>query len=114
MRVQWSWRCSEHAIQNTEEMRRAAKIDSNQTQIVKALRAIGATVLPMHTLGSGAPDILVGYRGENFALEIKDGEKAPSARKLTPDEEKWHREWQGHVTTVYDVVDALMAIGATK
>ena len=91
-------------------MRRAAKVDNNQTEIVAALRKIGATVQPLHAVGQGCPDILVGWRGMNTILEIKDGKKPPSARKLTEDQEKWHAAWRGQVTVVETVEQAIEAV----
>ncbi len=36
------------------------KVDTNQADIVAALRAAGASVADMHELGHGYPDLLVG------------------------------------------------------
>ncbi|WP_186425079.1 hypothetical protein [Cupriavidus metallidurans] len=91
-------------------MRRAAKVDANQTEIVAALRKIGATVQPLHAVGQGCPDLLVGWRGMTSLLEVKDGKKPPSARKLTEDQEKWHAEWRGQVAVVETVEQAIAAI----
>ena len=93
-------------------VRRAAKVDRNQAQITTALRDVGATVQPIHTIGNGVPDLLVGYRGVNFLLEIKDGTLSPSRRVLTQDEAQWHLTWRGAVTVVNDENEALRAIGA--
>ena len=68
-------------------MRRAAKVDVNQPEIVAALRKIGAAVLITSQL-KNAFDILVGYQGRLYIMEIKDGAKPPSARKLTEGELK--------------------------
>ena len=73
---------------------RAARVDSNQKEIVKALRKAGATVLHTHQL-KNCFDILVGYNGINYIVEIKDGNKPPSQRKLTTGEEKFRDEWEG-------------------
>lgn len=75
-------------------MRRAAKVDRNQNDIVKALRKIGCCVLITSQL-KDAFDILVGYRSKLFIMEIKDGTLAPSKRKLTPGEEKCMRCFEG-------------------
>jgi hypothetical protein len=91
-------------------MKFAARIDSNQPAIVEALRKLGATVLHLHTIGKGAPDIAVGYQGKNALIEIKDGAKPPSARKLTPDEEKFHAEWRGQVAVIESVDEAIAFI----
>ena len=75
-------------------MHRAAKVDANQTAITDALRKMGATVLHTHQLGRGAPDLAIGWHGVNLFLEIKDGNKPPSKRKLTPDEQEWRDNWR--------------------
>jgi Holliday junction resolvase len=96
-------------------MRRAAKIDANHREIVDALRQIGATVQSLAAVGAGVPDLLVGFRGMTHLLEVKDGSKPPSARKLTIDQIRWHGEWCGSdVYIVTCVDDALKAIGITE
>ena len=90
----------------------ARRVDTNQSTITAALRQVGASVQPIHTLGKGVPDLLVGYRGVNHVLEIKDGAKPPSAQKLTSDEAHWHATWRGRVIVVRSVDEALAAIGA--
>ena len=71
-----------------------SRVDSNQKFIVDGLRNFGATVLHTHTL-KNAFDILVGYEGKDFKMEIKDGKKPPSQRKLTKGEQKFKDEWLG-------------------
>ena len=95
-------------------MRRAAKVDANQPDIVAALRRMGATVQPLHSVGQGCPDLLAGWKGINLLIEVKDGNKPPSARKLTSDQEQWHRDWRGSVyvvETVGQAIALLMALG---
>jgi Holliday junction resolvase len=55
-------------------MRRAAKVDLMQKQIVKELRDFGAAVLHTHML-KNAFDILVGYEGRLYMVEIKNNSK---------------------------------------
>jgi hypothetical protein len=98
-------------------MRRAAKIDDNQPDIVKALRAQGCDVLSLAAIGNGCPDLLVSrpyYPHHYYLLEVKDGAKPPSARKLTPDQEKFHREWKGQIHIVTSVEEALNAVGIVR
>lgn len=92
-------------------MRRAAKTDANQAEIVADLRAVGATVQPLHAVGGGCPDIAVGFRDRTYFIEIKDGSKPPSARKLTPDQAEWHASWRGHVAVAESSEQALSIIG---
>lgn len=88
----------------------AKRIDANQPSIVRSLREIGATVQSLASVGSGCPDLLVGYRGKNHVFEIKDWKQPPSKRKLTPDEKKWHQSWQGQVHVVETFDEALKII----
>jgi hypothetical protein len=90
---------------------RAKKVDLNQMEIVATLRKIGATVQSLATVGNGCPDLLVGFQGINYLMEVKDGDKVPSAQKLTPDQVKWHIEWCGEVHIVRSVDDAFQILG---
>lgn len=85
--------------------------DRNQAEIVEALRYAGATVESLHRVGAGVPDLLVGFRGRNYLLEIKDGKKVPSAQKLTEDQVYFHATWRGQVAVVRSVPDAFATIG---
>lgn len=80
-------------------MLRKARVDGNQKEIVKQLRAIGATVLHTHQL-KNCFDILVGWKGHNYAFEIKDSAKPKSARHLTEGEQKFFDLWRGQVDKV--------------
>lgn len=92
-------------------MRRAARVDDNQREIVDALRRVGCSVWSLAGVGKGFPDLAVGFRGRNLFLEVKDGSKPPCKRKLTPDEEAFHASWRGHVAVVESVEDALKIVG---
>ena len=92
-------------------MRRASKIDRNQPEIVDALRRAGASVQPLHSVGQGCPDLAVGFRGQTYLIETKDGSLPPSRRKLTPAQTEWHAAWRGHVAVAKNISEALDAIG---
>ena len=93
-------------------MRRAGRIDANQGVIVAALRGVGASVAITSGAGDGLPDLIVGFRGETYLLEVKDSEKVPSAKRLTPAEQHFVDNWRGRpVVIVETVADALRAIG---
>ena len=83
------------------------RVDSNQVQIVAALRKVGATVQHLHTIGRGCPDILVGFRGTNYLMELK---ATPVGYKLTDDEKKWHRDWRGNVVIVTSIDEAVNCV----
>lgn len=93
-------------------MRRAAKVDDNQPEIVQALRKLGCSVQLLHAVGAGCPDLLVGWQGNSFLIEVKDGNKPPSARKKTDAQVIWHDAWRGSpVAVVCNIREALEAIG---
>jgi len=91
---------------------KAAKVDDNQRAVVAALRGVGATVMHLHRVGMGCPDLCVGWRGVNYLIEVKDGDKPPSAQKLTPMQREWHDGWKGRAVVVNSPEAALAAIGA--
>jgi len=74
---------------------------------VAALRAAGCTVEVLSDVGRGVPDLLVGIRGRNLLVEVKDGSLPPSRRRLTDDELAWHARWRGAVVVVHDVHEAI-------
>jgi hypothetical protein len=83
--------------------RYAKRRDPNEPEIVRALRDIGATVKRLDDI-----DLLVGWRGRNFLLEVKDLKGA-----LKPSQEEMVRTWRGQYEIVRSVDEALRAIGAT-
>lgn len=92
-------------------MRRAAKIDRNQPEIVAALERVGCQVLHLHRVGGGCPDLLVKTRGGRLLLlEIKDGAKPTGKRQLNLEQKRFHSEWEPCCRVVESVDDALRAV----
>lgn len=92
---------------------RAKRRDPNEAAIVAALRKAGATVTPLHV----PVDLLVGYRGKNYLLEVKrppgkSGGTSESGQRLNPNQRKFFDEWAGQVRVVTSASEALLAIGA--
>lgn len=85
-------------------MRYAARVDANQQAIVKALRDAGAFVWII-----GLPvDLLVGFEGQTFLVEVKDGFK----KRLTKLQEDFFASWcGGGLYRIESPVDALRMIG---
>lgn len=90
-------------------MRRAAKIDANQAEIVAALRAVGCSVQTLAAVGAGVPDLLVGVSGVNLLMEVKT-----ASGKLTKDQIPWHEQWRGQVAIVRTVDEALALVAAVR
>ncbi len=85
--------------------------DANASAIIKALKACGASVVDLHAVGAGVPDVLVGYQGQSVLMEIKAREKATNAG-VRERQEAFLRDWRGgRVVTVRSEIEALAAIG---
>lgn len=81
-------------------MRRAANVDRNHAEIVAAFRLFGCSVQSLAAVGAGVPDLLVGFRGNNLLIEVKNGEQPKNKRKLRPTQVRWHDAWLGQVFIV--------------
>jgi hypothetical protein len=86
-------------------MRRAARVDANQEQIVSALRAAGAYVWII-----GLPvDLLVGYNNHTFLVEIKTDSK----KRLTALQADFFENWIGGTLCRIDSPEAALRMIAT-
>lgn len=70
-------------------------------------RIPGVSVRSIHTIGQGIGDLILGYKGKNYLIEVKDGSKSASRKKLTPDEERFHKEWTGQICIVENIDDII-------
>lgn len=93
------------------EMRYAVhRKDANQQIIVNGLLRVGAKVCVLG--GKNIPDLLVGYRQTLTLLELKDGNRKPSERRLRPGQQRFADEWQGYpVFKVESLADAFRCLG---
>jgi len=80
------------------------RLDANHREIQSALERVGATVD-----GKAPLDLLVGFRGRNYLLEVKTarGQVRASQRAFLT-------AWKGHAVVVRTVDEALRAVGALK
>lgn len=92
--------------------RYAKRTDENHSAVVAEIRAAlpEATVCDLSGSGRGVPDLLVGYAGRNYLIEIKDGTKIPSQRELTDAQKDFHASWQGQVAIATTAAGAVAAI----
>jgi hypothetical protein len=87
-------------------MRRAARRDASEPAIIEVLTQAGALVQRLSL--PGCPDLLVMRHGRLWLVEIKDGAKVPSRRKLTPVQALWHHTWaDAPIVILRSVEDAL-------
>lgn len=90
--------------------------DDNEREIIDALECAGCYVQQLD--GTGLPDLLVGFRGETYLLEVKaEHQKSGKGRKRTesglrPSQETWFALWTGKpVTIATTAAEALKAVG---
>ena len=86
----------------------ANRADLNQNEIVRALRAIGASVFITNQVGAGFPDIVVGWFGKNYLFEIKNAE---TRGRLTTDQLDFHVTWKGSVNVIRTLQEAFAVLG---
>jgi Holliday junction resolvase len=96
-------------------VRRAAKVDRNHREVARALERCGAWVVDCAGVGNGFPDLLIVHRGKLALVEVKDGAKSPSRRRLTPAQVTFHAQAKANgvpVHVVESVDDALALVAA--
>lgn len=83
----------------------AKRTDSNQAEIVRALRDYGASVYDTHMVGHGFADLVIGFAGKTFLFEVKtkDG-------RITPDELIFSSNWRGNYYIVRSVDEAIQIL----
>lgn len=90
---------------------RAKKTDQNQKSIVKTLRMYGLSVFDLSAVGKGICDLIVGFRGKNYLIEIKNPERK---WKHTAEQEKFIRTWKGQRYTAETAEEILKYLGLLK
>jgi hypothetical protein len=84
-------------------VRRAAKTDSNQAAIVKALKSIGVSVVYIKK----PVDLLICHKGETALMEVKN----PDGKdQLTRDQIEFLARWPGKVHVVRTVDEAIREV----
>ena len=89
---------------------------------MRAFTRSGATVVELHNIGSGVPDLLVGYAGRDQLVEIKLPRKVLRNGKVSPRsslssrQRGWHHTWRGAFPVVVrseedcdELLDAMLA-----
>ena len=86
-------------------MRRAARIDDNQPEIIRALKAIGCSV---EIIGKPV-DLLIHFRGETALMECKatDG-------RLTKDQVEFLARWPGKIIIARSAEEAVALVVGPK
>lgn len=82
-------------------MRRAARTDNNQHELVEALKKVGAKCYYIKE----PVDLVVGFRGRSILLEVKRPGKT-----MTEAQKAFCTTWPGEVHVVYSVEEAISAV----
>ena len=89
---------------------RARRKDTNQSEIERAFRKMGCSFWDTSALGGGFPDGVAGLGGISLPIEIKDGSKVPSKRKLTPAQIEFRDNWKGGMRVVENLTDVEITV----
>lgn len=88
-------------------VRRAARKDANHEEIAEVFKTFGFSVADTSQLGNGFPDMVVGWLSANLLVEVKDGSKPLSRRRLSEEEQAFHDRWLGPILVVETETQAL-------
>lgn len=89
----------------------AHRRDDNHREIADALEAAGWFVLDTSQAGNGCPDLFAAKGGVLVPIEVKDGAKKPSLRKLSEKEQKVHAAFAAKGVTVAVIETVEQAVG---
>jgi len=78
------------------------RTDLNQSDIVRSLRSIGASVHVTSQVGNGFPDLVVGWFGKNYLFELKNKD---TYGKLNTLQLIFRDRWKGSVFVVHSFDD---------
>lgn len=87
-------------------MRRAARTDDNQHDLVEALKKIGAKCYYIKE----PVDLIVGFRGRNVLLEVKREDKRGRESAITKSQAEFIEGWPGEIHVVYTIDEAISAV----
>ena len=95
-------------------MRVRARTDANHVAIGRLLRQLFPAVEDCRQHGGGMSDYLVLTRAGLRLVEVKDGSKPPSERRLTPPQEAWKAKFGSYYVVVTCEGDVLELYAATR
>jgi Holliday junction resolvase len=93
---------------------RRMKRDANHTEIVRALKEVGTSVIDTSAVGiAGAPDLICARRGMVYLLEIKNPASRYGKAGASAVQQDWAATWNGPAPRVVtSAEEALKAVGA--
>jgi len=82
------------------------KRDGNQKEIERVLRQLNIPYKDTSKVGGGFSDMVVGYKGINYLLELKVGKN-----KLQQNQIDFHDIWKGKIDVVRNIDEVLELLG---
>lgn len=71
--------------------------------IANQLLALGFSVLDLAPIGKGAPDMLVGYQGDDRLVELKTEKGVVEKHQAA-----WHQTWRGRPVVIARTLDDVL------
>jgi Holliday junction resolvase len=90
-------------------MRLNSRVDNNQKEIVDALRQLGCSVLILSRVGFDCPDILVGYKGVNYLIELKR-----RGGQISTGQWEFKQKWKGQTGIAFSLDECKKIIRFTE
>jgi Holliday junction resolvase len=87
-------------------MRHNPRKDRNHNEIKEFFELQGCTVWDAAGGHGGIPDLIIGFGNVTILVEVKDGKKPPSERKLTGAQLEFFNRMQGANFVCYDIKQA--------
>ncbi len=90
----------------------APKRDHNHKTVERAFRLLGCTVADTSGVASGFPDLVVGFRGRDHKVEVKNRQTSYGRKGKSESQKTFERLWNGnpHVDEVWDEDDARILV----
>jgi Holliday junction resolvase len=66
------------------------RTDKRHADCVKALRALGCSVVSLAAVGRGCPDLILGFARRTYLIELKTDNAKPRKNQID-----WHSAWRG-------------------
>ena len=89
--------------------RYAARVDQNHSEMKDHFERLGCKVADAARLGGGFPDFVVSLHKQTVLVEIKSKDG-----KLSPEQERFHREWKGEIYEARTLDDVIAIVAAMK
>ena len=82
------------------------KVDATQPEVVDRFRKLGASVTYLHSVGGGVADLLIGFNGNNYLVEVKS-EKG----RLNELQVKYKENWKGQYSVIRSAAEVDKFLG---